>query len=205
MQIDKLNHIEILREDTIRQYKFYSNPAAPKPPLRNRQLHGWKIKTEFEYTSNLINSQRSIVGIEPGKLLILNFSSNSMSPDMMNNMIRKFNLSLIEEVQDPETSNILMLVQFADLESISSFKSEQELWTVDSPYDGILTYAQRRDIFSCIECIRSLRREDRIGPRLKKFIESGQPFAEGFFIVDIDVWHDGDRSKMSPFTSHVGE
>ncbi|HEY0828451.1 MAG TPA: S8 family peptidase, partial [Bacilli bacterium] len=197
MQLDKLNHIEIMRENTIREYKFNSNPAAPKPPLRNRQLHGGKIKTEFENTNNLINSQRAIVGIEPGKLLILNLSSNSMSPIMMNNMISKFNLSLIEEVQDTESSNILMLVQFADLDSISSFKSEQELWMIDSPVDRILKYAQRRDIFSCIESIRSLRREDRTGPRLKRFIESGQPFAEGFFIADIDVWHNGDRTRIN--------
>jgi len=196
MQVDMLNHIEIMREDTTRAYRFRSNPSAPNPPQRNRQTHGQKLKTELETSSDIINMQRQVVGVEPGKLLILEVISNSMSPDVLDTMIRKFNLSLIEEVPGSEF-NTSLLVQFPDSSSIDAFKSEQNLWTLDSRVTSILTYAQRRDIFACIESIRNLRREDRYGPRLKKLIQSGQPFPDGFFSVDIDVWHDGDRTKIN--------
>ena len=34
----KLNHIEISREDAIRQYRFQANMNAPKPPSRDRKI-----------------------------------------------------------------------------------------------------------------------------------------------------------------------
>jgi len=196
LQIEKLNHIEIIREDKVREYRFHSNPVAPKPPIRSHLQHGNKLKNEIEESINSISLQRQKVGVEPDKLMILSLSSISMSPGILDNMLRKFKMSLIEEVPNKDTDITNLLVQFPDEYSISDFNSERDLWTQNNQNVAVLTYAQRRDIFSCIESIRSVKREDRIGPRLGKYLLNNQPLPDGFFIVDIDVWHDGDRSNI---------
>lgn len=194
--IEKLSHIEIMREDHVRPYRFLSNPLAPKPPQRNNQEHGQKLQTQIDTVTSLISAQRQSIGIEPDKLIMISLSSESMSPVLLETMLRKFNLSLIEEIPDGDNNIERLLIQFPDAQSITNFDKERALWTIDSPNPSILTYAQRRDIFSCIDSIRGVMPKDRIGPHLKSQLESDQQLPDGFFIVDIDLWHDGNRSNI---------
>ena len=46
----KYNHIEIMREELVRQYKFKPNPKPPRPPVRNRGQHGEKLREQLENT-----------------------------------------------------------------------------------------------------------------------------------------------------------
>ena len=48
-----LNHIEIMREDTVRPYRFPSFPNAPRPTNRDRATHGKKLGEELSQTTNL--------------------------------------------------------------------------------------------------------------------------------------------------------
>lgn len=194
LEIQKLNHLEIMREDAVRQYKFHSNPNAPRPPIRNNQLHGKKLETEIKTSIDLINEQRHKLGIEPDKLLILGITNQALTQDLMGHMIRVFNLSLIEEIADEKESRIL--VQFPDKASIIAFNNERALWETESKEPGKLTYARRRDLFACIESIRPVQKEDRFGPRLKRNLENGESLPEGFFIMDVDVWYDGDKRRI---------
>ncbi|MBM6996090.1 S8 family peptidase [Paenibacillus sp. DXFW5] len=201
--IQKLDHIEISREERVRPYKFRANPNAPKPPIRDRQAHGNKLAREIQDSSKYIHEQRLNIGIEPNKLIVLSITNNTMSQDLLNQMIMAFDLSLIEEVSETRENFSRILVQFPDEESIIRFNNERVLWELDSKMTGVLTYARRRDIFSCIEQIRPVQREDRIGPRLKKKLAAGEPLPEGFFIVDIDIWFNGDRSQISIIEKNI--
>jgi len=196
-EIEKLNHLEILREEKVRPYDFRSYPNAPRPPVRDRHIHGKKLQRELKATTDLINEQRQRLGIEPDKLLIMSMTNQAMPQELLNRMLSAFNLSLIEEVSVENGKLTRILVQFPDGESISAFECERVLWEADSREVAILTYAQRRDIFACIESIRKVQREDRIGPRLRRKLDSGEPLPDGFFIVDIDIWYNGDRRQIT--------
>ena len=194
-----LNHIEIMREDTVRQYRFPSFPNAPRPTNRDRATHGKKLGEELSQTTEFIESKRVHLGIDSENLLVLEVISDAMSREILENMLVKFNLFLVEETDiiDPANPNKSKLViQFEDKAALNLFNQERELWQNDDPNDAILTYAQRRDLFNCIENIRSVSREDRIGSRLKKYFDDPSLFPEGFFVVNIDVWYNGDRSKI---------
>jgi hypothetical protein len=197
MGMQRLNHIEIMRENAVRTYRFHSNPTSPRPPFRDHNLHGRKLENEIKISTDLINKQRQDLGIEPDKLMILSIINQSMSQELLEYMIRAFNLSLIEEVAGISGEFGRILVQFPDSNSIQAFNRERALWEVDSQRTSLLTYAKRRDIFSCIESIRVVQREDRIGPRLRYRLESGEPLSDGLIIIDIDVWYDGNRSRIA--------
>ncbi|ADG81765.1 S8 family peptidase [Thermincola potens] len=203
IEIEKLNHLEIMREDTVRPYHFPPYPSAPRPPIRNRHIHGKKLEREIKTTTDSINEQRQKLGIEPDKLLIISMTNQAMPQIHLNRMLNAFKLSLIEEISVENGKFTRILVQFPDSESISAFDRERALWEADAREDAILTYAQRRDIFACIESIRNVQREDRIGPRLRRKLDSGEPLPDGFFIMDIDIWYNGERKQITEIERNI--
>lgn len=191
-----LKHIEIMKENTVRPYRFRPNFGAPGIPTRDRSTHGKKLEVDLNNTSNILSSNRTNMGVEPGKLLVLGIVGEAISPDIIENMIIKFNLSLVEETLS-DTGNTNLMIQFPNMGTIDLFNQERELFQTDSNQEGILTYAQRRDLFNCIEIIRPITREDRMGSRLKISIDNAIPLPDGYFKVYIDVWHDGVKSRIN--------
>lgn len=181
------NHIEIMREEMVRQYKFQPNRNAPNPPMRNRGQHGEKLKEQLETSLGQIISLRRDVGIQSENLVVLELLSDALSPELLEHMLRKFNMHLVEEVGIPNSNNSRLVVQFENLRDIEVFNQERALWERDDEKEAILTYAKRRDIFSCIDNIRLVKREDRMGVRLKKYVDGAVQFPEGFWVVNIDV------------------
>jgi len=120
--------------------------------------------------------------------------SDALSPELLEHMLRKFNMYLVEETSIPNSNNSRLLVQFENAEAINQFNNERELWEVDDQDDAILTPAQRRDIFNCIEKIRAVGREDRIGARLKEYFANPKLFPDGLFFVNIDIWFNCETS-----------
>ena len=190
------NHIEIVKED-IRaiEYAFPPFVGAPKPPSRNRSGHGSTLKTELSDTVASIASNRKEVGIDAENLVVLQLTSAEAAPDV-DILQNKLHLALVEEVKN-SNGTMRYVVQFASKEDIAVFENERALWESDSPDNSnTLTYAQRRDLFACIENIRSVSPEDRTGNQLAEAI-SHDSLPEGFFTVDIDVWFDGDISRRN--------
>lgn len=187
------NHIEIMREEIVSQYKFQPNRSAPRPPMRNRGEHGEKLKVQLESSLGTIVNKRKDIGIQSENLVVLELVSDALSPDLLEHMLRKFNMSLVEEIDIPNTNNSKLIIQFEKIEDIEKFNRERELWENNDENTNILTYAKRRDIFSCIENIREVMREDRIGIRLKKFLANISEHSDKLFIVNIDVWFNGER------------
>lgn len=200
--MENYNHIEIQREDSVRQYKFQPNRNAPRPPARDRNTHGSKLKIELEQSILDIETQRLNLGIQSENLLVLEIFSDAMSPDVLENMLRKFNLYLVEETAVMGTNNSKLVVQFDNRASLNAFNNERELWEKDKNVEAILTYAQRRDLFNCIENIRIVTRADRIGNRLRKYLDN-EALPNGFFIVNIDVWFNGDCSTIIEIESQI--
>ena len=194
--MQKYNHIEINREDVVRQYKFPPNANAPKPPVRDRGVHGAQLNKELSQTMGTIKENRKDVGIQSENLLVIEIISDAMSPTVLENMLRKFNLYLVEETAIVGTNSTKLVIQFEDSTILDEFNYERELWQNDDKIESTLTYAQRRDLFNCIENIRSVSRQDRIGIRLQQYIDNPSLIPEGFFVVNIDVWFNGDRSTI---------
>ena len=190
------NHIEIMREEIVRQYRFQPNRNAPRPPARNRGLHGEKLRTQITSSVDSIVSTRRDKGIQSENLVVLELMSDALSPELLEHMIRKFNMYLVEETDIPNSNNSKLVVQFENVEAIRIFNNERALWEDNIEDEAILTNAKRRDIFSCIESVRTLTREDRMGTRLKEYFETPSLMPEGLFVVNIDVWFNGETTTV---------
>lgn len=198
--MERLTHIEISKEERIGSYRFHPFPNAPRPKFRSRMNHGRQLKQELDDTTKALGAHRELLGIDGESLLVLEVVSDAISREVLENMLVKFNLFLVEETELNELekdNRSKLIIQFANKSDIGLFEKERELWEQDIDKDFILTYAQRRDLFNCIEKIRNVSREDRIGPRLKFWLnklEKEEVVEE--FIVNIDIWYNGDRSKI---------
>lgn len=197
-----MDHIEIMREDTIRPYKFKPNRGAPRPPIRNRGQHGEKLKTQLTTSLNEIVSKRRDMGIQSEKLVVLELTSDALSPDLLEHLLLKFNMYLVEETDIPNSNNSKLVVQFEDVDDIRTFNNERERWENDDQEEAVLTYAKRRDIFCCIENIRMVTREDRIGIRLKEYFTKSS-FPKGLFVVNIDIWFNGETTTAYEIESQI--
>ena len=189
------NHIEIAKEDIPKlEYLFRPFPGTPKPQ-RDRNKHGDLLKTGLVQTITSISETRKNLGIEADSLLVIELSSETVQPNI-DILQTKMNLAVVEEVQLANGKSKIV-VQFEDKAGINTFEIERDLWAKDDPNNTVtLTYAQRRDLFACIDEIRPLSREDRTGRRLSIAIDSDS-LPDGLFIVDIDVWYNGDLATKN--------
>lgn len=193
--MEKYNHIQIERQEVVPTYRGQSNPMAPRPPMRSNVQHGQKLHAELSHASESILTSRRDMGIQTDSLMVLEISSEALPNEILELMLGRFKLYLVEETSIAGADNSRLVVQFENQAAIDQFNTERALWESDEQVDTeLLTYAKRRDLFRCIEAIRSMTREDRIGPKLKSFTESITPDT-GFFIVNVDVWFNNDRSK----------
>ncbi|MCR5143640.1 MAG: S8 family peptidase [Ruminococcus sp.] len=193
--MEKYDHIQIERQKVVPTYRGRSNPMAPKPPMRSNVQHGQKLKSELSQASDSILVNRRDIGIETDSLMVLEISSEALPNEILELILGRFKLYLVEETPIAGTDKSKLVVQFENQTAIDQFNAERALWESDEQVDTeLLTYAKRRDLFRCIETIRSMTREDRIGPKLKLFTENIMPDT-GFFIVNVDVWFNNDRTK----------
>jgi len=193
--MEKYDHIQIERQEVVPTYRGRSNPTAPRPPMRSNVQHGQKLRAELSRASESILASRRDMGIQTDSLMVLEISSEALPNEILELMLGRFKLYLVEETPISGTDNSKLVVQFENQAAIDQFNAERALWESDEQVDTeLLTYAKRRDLFRCIEAVRSMTREDRIGPKLKSFTESITPDT-GFFIVNVDVWFNNDRSK----------
>lgn len=201
--MDINNHIEIMREDAVRQYRFRPNVNAPKPPERDRKTHGKKLENDLNNTVVSIESVREEIGIKSENLIVLEIESDAMSPKLLERMLSCFNIHLVEETQKKEDDYTRLIIQFDSKGDINLFNNERMLWENDDERNNILTYAQRRDLFSCIENIRRVTREDRMGPRLRVAIDKCQLPSGKLFKVDIDIWFNDSQQSVLEIESQL--
>lgn len=202
--MNKYNHIQIDRQVVVPTYRGRSNPTAPKPPVRERKQHGQKLCTELSQASQSILFTRREIGIQTDSLMVLELSSEALSGELLELLISKFQISLVDEAEIAGANRSKLIVQFENQAAIDSFNVERALWEYDDQEDAILTYAKRRDLFSCIDSIRSMTREDRIGRRLKAFMENITDDNE-FFYVNIDVWYNNDPTKIIEIERQINQ
>ena len=194
--MEKYDHIQIERQEVVPPYRGRSNPMAPRPPIRVNGQHGQKLHSELSHASEFILSNRREMGIQTDNLMVLEMSSDSLPNEILEMILGRFQMYLVEETSIVGNENhTKLVVQFENQAAIDQFNDERALWETDEHVDTeLLTYAKRRDLFRCIEAVRSMTRNDRIGPRLKLFTDTITPDT-GFFIVNIDVWFNNDSSK----------
>ena len=113
------------------------------------------------------------MGIQTDSLMVLEISSEALPSGILELLLNRFNLYLVEETPITDTNNSKLVVQFENQAAIDQFNAERALWECDERTDSeLLTYAKRRDLFQCIDAIRSMTREDRIDLKLKKFMKN---------------------------------
>ena len=198
------DRIEIKKEDLSALYgKFRRNPNPPRPPFRQHRQHGGKLKQAMDTAISEIQSMRKVCGINTDNLMVLELLSNAMSATSLDRFLGMCNLWVVEEVKIPNSENSKLVVQFEDRASLSTFENERALYMQESTEKGALTSAQRIALFDCIENIRKVGREDRIGQRLKKYLSTGNELSSKFFTVNIDVWYNGERSKIIQIEAQI--
>ena len=193
--MEKYDHIQIERQEIVPTYRGRANPTAPRPPMRSNVQHGKKLRSELSRASESILAARRDIGINTDSLMVLEISSEALPSEILELLLGRFELYLVEETPIAGTDQSKLVVQFENQAAIDRFNAERALWESDEQKNTeLLTYAKRRDLFRCIDSIRCMTQEDRIGPKLKSFIENVMPNT-GFFIVNIDIWFNNDRSK----------
>ena len=193
--MEKYDHIQIERQEIVPTYRGRSNPTAPRPPMRSNVQHGQKLRSELSQASESILAARRDIGINTDSLMVLEISSEALPSEILELLLGRFKLYLVEETPIAGTDQSKLVVQFENQAAIDRFNAERALWESDEQKNTeLLTYAKRRDLFRCIDSIRCMTQEDRIGPKLKSFIKNIMPNT-GFFIVNIDIWFNNDRSK----------
>ncbi len=71
----KYDHIEIMREETVKPYRFQQFKNAPHPPVRNSAEHGRKLKAEIKESLEDIQLRRRDIGIQSENLMVFEFVS----------------------------------------------------------------------------------------------------------------------------------
>ena len=190
--------IEIMREDldNLRYGRFRRNMNPPKPPVRERGHHGQILKDAINNAVNDARSTRRVNGINSDSLMVLELISDAISPTSLDKLLSICNLWIVEETRLENSNRSKLVVQFEDARALAKFESERAFYMKDSEEQGTLSPSQRRDLFDAIDNIRKVRREDRIGRRLAKYLDSRVALPSGMFIVDIDVWYNGDTKSI---------
>ena len=189
--------IEIKKVDLSAFYgRFRRNPNPPRPPFRHHGHHGGALKRAMDAAVSEIQEERKARGINTDNLMVLELLSDAISADSLDRLLGMCNLWIVEEERIPDTNNSRLIVQFEDRAALAIFENERTLYMHESMGVGALHPGQRKALFDCIESIRKVQRGDRTGQRLAKNIASGGQLPSGFFVVNIDVWYNGDRSKI---------
>jgi len=185
-------HIEIDKQDIPdRQYKFHSSPGF-QLPQRDRTSHGSSLKTGLRVAVDTIEETRKNLGVEIDKLLVFELMSGAVVPDI-DLLQNRFNLSIVEEIQQNKDTSRLV-VQFNNKVDIEAFEQERALYENDSQETALLAPGQRNKVFASIDEVRSITPEDRTGKKLLDAIKEDS-LPDGLFIVDIDVWYNGNAAN----------
>lgn len=192
--MNKYDHIQIKRESFEYKYRFYPSPNSvenAKDPCN----HSIKLNKELSKSLEIIKSKRAICGIESNDRIVLQINSKESKPNVIENMLGRFNLDIMQETSTDDKDRKNYVVQFNDESSIELFNDERKSWESGNETTKILTKSQRCELFNSIEDIRDVLPEDRKGRRLDQFMKKSEYDDIDFFIVNIDIWYNGDSSQ----------
>ena len=186
------HHIGFAREPDVERERRRSGRVIPHVPNRDRSSHGTSIQHGVQSTVSKVTDQRQALGVTTDKLIVAEFQS--WDPDCRAVLEERFGASVVDErVLSNGADNDLthVLVQFPTIQSISQLHTEAERYCRDSPINSDLPPGTRRKFFDCLETVRFVSRQDRVGNRLK---QENFPDNEPFYI-DIDLWHPGSDQQ----------
>jgi len=190
--------IEIMREDlsNLHYGRFRGNPNPPKPPVRQRGLHGQTLQDAMNTAVDDARSTRRSSGINTDNLMVLELISDAIAATSLDRLLSICNLWIVEEIKIADTNKSKLVVQFQDSDALSKFENERALYMNECNEQGALAPGQRRSLFDAVEDIRKVRREDRIGRRLSKHMASRAALPADPFTIDIDVWYNGETRSI---------
>ena len=122
--MEKYDHIQIERQEVVPAYRGHSNPKAPKPPRRSNIQHGQKLRSELSQASESILAARRDIGIDTDSLMVLEISSEALSNEILELLIGRFKLYLVEETPIAGTDKSRLVIQFENQASIDQFNAE---------------------------------------------------------------------------------
>ena len=97
--MEQHDHIQIERQELVLTYRGRSNPAAPRPPMRSKTQHGQKLYSELSHASESILTARREMGIQTDSLMVLEITSEALPNDILELILGRFHLFLVEETQ----------------------------------------------------------------------------------------------------------
>jgi hypothetical protein len=160
------------------------------PPVDRRQ-HAESINQQLAASVDAIRQTRVIAGIDPARLLVLEFGSLGFELD--ESFAERFGSQIVDEREEKfgNVKRYRAVLQFASVEAIERFQREIAAYQTDDPRTQLLPPGQRRDFLDGLREIRGLTRDDRMGDRLRS---EGWPRVEPF-MLDVDLWHPGDALR----------
>ena len=194
LQSQNWEHIQIEKEEKVYPYRFKAYIPSSRPPERNLKEHGAKLHHEIQSASEQILVDRRACGINADNLIILEVDSYRLSNNVLETLLNHFKVFLIEEISE-KNGTVKLMLQFQDFNEIKKFDDERQLWMIQSEDRACLTKVQREELFSSIETIRALKPEDRIGKRLRSFLDKNL-VKPPKFIVNIDIWFNNNKKEI---------
>ena len=181
-------HISFEREPDVERERRRSGRIIPHVPNRDRASHGKIVQHEVARAVSNVTARREALGIAIDQLLVVEFQS--WDHNCRSVLEQRFSASVVNERVEANGAGRMLtrvLVQFPTTQSISQIHAEADEYRRDTNVDTDFPPGVRRTFFDCLESVRSVSREDRMGIRLA---HEGFPDEEPFYI-DVDLWHPG--------------
>ncbi|MFW6106660.1 MAG: S8 family peptidase [bacterium] len=149
------------------------------------------MAAETADTESQISEARKAAGVDPFRLLVLEFDSVTL--DLHDDLEKRFAVVVVDEKrrQNEDGDRFRYIVQFPDQEALNRFREEVAHYQNEDQAFFAMPHAARRDFFDALQHIGAVSSSDRRGRRL---CEEGFPDAETFYL-DVDLWHPGNTDS----------
>ena len=189
----QLPHLDFGREpdrepERRRRRGFGSAPPAPA----DRRQRGEVLVEETNEALSVTQQIREAAGIDPARLLVLEFESINF--DVRDVFLDRFQANVVDESEEvaEDQTRMRTVVQFPTIQLLQDFVRQIELYRDQTGVLELLPPGLRKNLFDGLQTVRRIAPEDRMGMQLKS---QGLPETEPFYL-DVDLWHPGETNQL---------
>lgn len=201
-RLEPLPHIAIQREPPQALIRPRQRGRSRIQPRGNRRVHAERMKAQTAVSAAELARLRASFGVDPDRFLVLRLETLDGE---QRETLERLNVVVVEEVEEVQggTSLNRLLVQFPDIEALTTFTTEYDRYADESSQTTALPPGMRRNLFDALESVSAVTPEERTGRRLQR---EGPP-TETPFYLDVDLWNpgleDGQRELSNFFRTFV--
>ena len=190
-RIEPLPHIAIQREPQQALIRPRQHGPSRIQPRSSRREHAERMKQQTAVSAAELARLRASFGVDPDRFLVLCLESVDGG---QRETLERLNVAVVEEVEEVRDGTSLhrLLVQFPNVDSMTTFTNEYDRYADESVETTALPPGMRRNLFDSLESVSAVTPEARTGRRLQR---EGPP-TEAPFYLDVDLWNPGPDDRQ---------